>query len=80
MMSSAVSKALLRVDADLRAGARERIDDADHHFRGLRARRERHQRGSGGGSEQNVAASDRHWQSPLLLNSAVSNEAIDELR
>ena len=32
---------LLRVDADLRAGARQRIDHADDYFGGLRARRNR---------------------------------------
>ena len=55
---------LLRVDADLRAGAGQRIDHADHHFTGLRAGRDRRERGSGGGSKQHVTASDRHLGIP----------------
>ena len=51
---------LLRIDADLRAGAGKRIDDADHHFGGLRARRDRQQRRGGGGSKQYISAGDGH--------------------
>jgi len=51
---------LLRVDALLSAAAGERIDHADHDLRGLCARCQRHESGSGGGSQQHVAASDRH--------------------
>jgi len=57
----------LRIDTHLGTGARQGIGRADHHFRSLRTRSQRHQRGSGSGSEQNVAASDRHRQSPLLF-------------
>ncbi|MGY4297370.1 hypothetical protein ACVWXN_005465 [Bradyrhizobium sp. i1.4.4] len=55
---------LLRVDALLRAAAGERIDHADHDLGGLGACSERHQRGSGCGTKQHVAARDRHGKVP----------------
>ena len=51
---------LLGVDADLRAGAGQRIDHTDHHFGSLRAGRDRRECGGGGGSKQNIAARDVH--------------------
>jgi len=41
---------LLRIDADLGAGARQRIDHTDHHFGSLGACGNRQQRGARGGS------------------------------
>ena len=51
---------LLRVDADLRAGSRQRIDHADHHFGRLRPCRDRQQRRARGGSKQYFSAGDGH--------------------
>ncbi len=55
---------LLGIDALLGVGAGEWIDDADHHFRGLRAARDRCESCDSGGSEQYIAASDRHCKIP----------------
>ena len=56
---------LLRIDADLCAGAGQRIKHADHHFGSLRAGRDRQQCGGGGGSKQYIAARDRHCKSSV---------------
>ena len=69
MTSSRGLVRLLRVDADLGAGAGQRIDHADHHFGSLRAGRDRRERGGGGGSKQHIAASDGHGKYPLLIGS-----------
>ena len=65
----------LRIDADLRAGAGQRIDHADHHFGGLRAGRDRQQCGAGGGSKQQFSAADGH--NKILCLSAVIDETAD---
>ena len=66
---------LLRIDADLRAGAGQRIDHADHHFGSLRAGRDRQQRGGGGGSKQHFSAGDGHGE--ILCLSAAIDETVD---
>jgi hypothetical protein len=54
-------ESLLRIDADLRARPRQRIDHADHDFGSLRASGDRQQSGARGGSEQDFSAGDCHW-------------------
>ena len=55
---------LLRVDAHLGAGAGKWIEDADDHFGSFRTGRDRRERGDGGGPEQHIAASNRHYEFP----------------
>ena len=55
----------LRIDPDLGAGAGQRIDHANRHFRGFCARCNRTESCGCGGSKQNVSAADLHHSSSV---------------